>query len=98
MVCGIWGDHRPRADNSALFDNDAVHDGVTHANDDTVFYCTSMDCGSMTNGDVVTYDGRGWFLLSIVLGDMNNGIVLDVGLFDNGNVVNVASEDSSIPY
>jgi len=51
----------------------------------------------VTNGYIAPDDGGSWFLLGVVLSDVDDGIVLNVGLFSNGDIVDVASESGSVP-
>jgi hypothetical protein len=79
------------ADEALVANGCTIENGCAHADEDFVADGARVDYGGVANGDVVAYDA------GIVVGEVEDGVVLNVGVVTNDDAVDVAASNSVVP-
>ena len=79
------------ADEALVADDRAIEDGGAHANEHFVANGAGVKDGAVTDGDVVAEQA------GKIIGQMEDGIVLDVAVVADDDAVDVGSRDGVVP-
>ena len=82
---------RIRADNGLRPNQRTIQNRRSHPDEAFVLNGAGVDDGGVTDGDVASEDARK------IIGEMQDGVVLNVGVFADDDAVDVAAEDGVIP-
>eukprot|EP00982_Pelagococcus_subviridis_P014126 31307-Pelagococcus_subviridis.AAC.11 len=86
------GDHRARLHGRA------VHHRRAHADERVVLDRARVDDRVVTHGDAIADDGRERDAADVCLGDVHDGVVLDVREGSDRHWIDVAAEDRAVPH
>ena len=95
---GSRRDQRASRDHGAALHDGAVHDRGTHAHERVVLHGARVEDGVVPHGDPVADDRGSRDAADVGLGDVDHGVVLDVGLGSDADGVDVAAEDGAVPH
>ena len=79
------------ADEALIADNGAVEHGRTHANENFVADSTGVKDRAVADGHVIAENA------GELIGEMQDGVILDVGMVADGDAINVSARDGVIP-
>lgn len=86
------------ADDDFVFDNGAIHDGATHADQDAVAQGAAMQHDLVADGHLVTDDQRKTVgVEGACVGDVQHAAVLHAGACANADAVHVAADHRQRP-
>lgn len=88
---GAWGDEGVGTDEALLADDGSVEEGGAHAHEAFVAHGAGMDVGGVADGDAAADDA--WE----VIGEVEDGVILDVGLLADLDAVDIPAQDGSVP-
>jgi len=88
---GSLGHERLGADDGLFANDGAIEDHRAHAHQHLVTDLASVDHGAVAHGDPVAKE------TGEIVGEMQDGVVLHVGMVANDDAVDVAAQDGAIP-
>jgi len=86
------GHQRPGAHDGLIADDGPVQDDRAHADEHFVAHGAGVNHRGVAHGNVVANDA------GIVVGQMDHGVVLDVGMVAHHDAVDVAAQDGVVPH